>query len=183
MEIQKIGREEFQIINSRLADKYGYFESIKPYFRLMWSEDILEKRWMTHTDEGMQLLHPEVREVPKYRHYIKDRYILEGLTVVPKFVETDLIEEISYEPLWTFETGNGEFLIPTWPAIHHILETVRNAQQNKGGVKYKEDTSIEAQEQRIKQLEEELFGNETPITDALAYGRGVVVPKGPIKEN
>jgi hypothetical protein len=33
---------------------------------------------MTHTDEGFILLNPEVREVPKYQHIDKHKYVLKS---------------------------------------------------------------------------------------------------------
>jgi len=131
MEVQKLQPYEFEEINKRLVDRYGKFDNGFPYFRLIWSEDVLEKRIFHHTAEGFELLNPEVREVPKYQHYIKDRYILEGLVEIPTQVETDLITKISYEPIRTFETSKGEFLIPRWDAMHFILETIRGNQEDK----------------------------------------------------
>lgn len=182
MHIQKLSPEDFALYNRRLADNYGKLED-KPFFRLVWSEDILETRLMTHTNEGIQLLHSEVRTVPKYRHYIRDRYILEGMTVVPKFVETDLVEELSYEPFYTFEDKHGEYLIPKWNVIHFVIENLRNATENAGkGPKYvdpdsKPEEAIENQKKRIDQLITDLYGEDrTEIADALHYRDGVTVP-------
>jgi len=185
MNIVKLDPYKFEELNKRLVDNYGKFDNGFPYFRLIWSEDILEKRRMTHTDEGFELIHPVVREVPKYRHYIRDRYILEGLTAVPEFAETDLVEKISYEPLWTFETSRGEYVIPIWEAIYFVLETVRHNQENAGKPReyqgkilgenndLSEPEKLENKRARVDNLEKELFGNETPIGDALSHRSGV----------
>lgn len=169
--------------NNRLRDVYGELDRDSPYFRLVWSDDVLEKRWMTHTDEGFQLLFPEVREVPKYRNWKKERYVLEGLQFIQEGVESDIPFKISYEPLWTFEDRHGEYLIPIWPAIHMILEAVKESQQNAGKVKYRDPDSTvgeakEAQDRRLKEMEEALFGNETPITTALSHRSGVAYGPG-----
>lgn len=178
MPIQKLLRSELEEFNKRLALHYGELDAGKPYFRLVWSDDVFEKRWMTHTDEGFQLLFPEVREVPKYRNWKPSRYILEGLQVIDPSTETDIPFRTSYEPLWTFQDSHGEYLIPIWPAIHMILETVRANQERKGEVKYKDPDSvpneaIENQKARIDKLTTDLFGNETSVTTALSHRSGV----------
>lgn len=185
MNIVKLEQYQFDEINKRLADKYGKFENGFPYFRLIWSEDVMERRRMTHTDEGFELINPEVRMVPKYRHYIRDRYILEGLTAVPEFVETDLVEKISYEPVWTFETGTGQYIIPIWEAVYFILETVKHNQENAGkpreyqGKILGDNEDLGKEEQlhnkltKVNELEKELFGNETSVGDALSHRSGV----------
>lgn len=178
----KISEEDYKILNRRLVDKYGVIED-KPYFRLRWSEDLLEKRWMTHTNEGFELLNPEVREVKKYGHYIRDRYVLEGLNAVPFFGQgDDRIEQVTYEPVFVFEDKHGNYLPPRWDVIWFVLENLRNCQEhNTGTVKYRDPESTpeeaaEAKLQRLKAIEEYLWGNETQVTDALTYGQGVVVP-------
>ena len=181
--IHKLPNFMFIEINKRLGDLYGFMEPEKPYFRLVWSDDVLEKRWMTHTDEGFQLLFPEVREVPKYRNWKPSRYVLEGLQVVNHNVETDIPFDISYEPIWTFQDRHGEYLIPIWPAIKMILDTLKENVENKGQIKYRDPDSspkeaLENQEKRAKELEEALFGNETPITTALSHRSGVAYGPG-----
>lgn len=178
--MQKLQQYELDEINNRLKDQYGLFESTFPYFQLVWSDDQYENRKMTHTNEGFELIHPEVRLVPKYRHYIRERYILEGLRSTIEQRETDLVEKITYEPIWTFEDKNGNFLTPIWKAIWYILETVRHNQENAGkGAKYKDPELIEgAEEARYKELYEALYGNETPLTTALSHRSGVAYGPG-----
>lgn len=174
--LHKIPEENLKLLNNKLNDIYGRTENL-PNFRVVWSEDLLEKRLMSHTDEGFQLIIPMVREVPKYKQWIQQKYILEGLTVVPDMVETDLVERLSYEPVWVFEDKNGNPLIPIWPAIHFILEQIKDNQRTAGMTKYPDPGETrEQRELRLKELEEELFGNETDTGDALAYREGVTVP-------
>jgi len=180
--MNKIPKFEFDEINRRLIDKYGKFED-QPYFRLVWSNDCFEKRWMTHTDEGWKLLQPEVRLVPKYLDR-KDRYVLEGLMAVPLGVETDLTTPISYEPVWTFRHGDN-YVRPTWYAIWTILEIVRENQENAGASRefhgeilgvnedLEKEEQLEKKQARVIELEKELFGNETAIGTALSHRSGV----------
>ena len=179
--MHKLEPYDFKVFNDRLESLYGRTENY-PNYRLVWADDLLEKRWMTHTDEGLQLLHPEVREVPKYKNYIREKYVVERLSAVSKLVETDLVEELSYEPLWVFETGDGNPILPTWAAIKFLIENVIRAMDAPfDRVKYKDPESNPAEAEhlkleRVKAIEEALFGNESVVTDALRYKDGIVVP-------
>lgn len=180
MEICKLTPEEHERINSWLAERYGKFDNGWPYFRLIWSEDLFEIRKMTHTDEGFELVHPAIRRVPKYKGWIKDRYILEGLKAIPIYQETDLVEQVSYEPVWTFEDKHGEFLPPKQAALFYILETLKANTENPGSgqVKYRDpeatpEEALQAKHDRVEKYVAELFGNESPVGDALAVKDGV----------
>jgi hypothetical protein len=169
-------------LNKRIQERYGTFWDGKPNFRIIWSEDETEKRRTRYSDKGIELAQWEVRELPKYKQWIHQKYVLERLTVVPEFVETDLVEKFSYEPLWVFEDKNGVALVPTWPACWHILETVLHAMDNTHYVKYKDPESDpkeakEVYKARIDALVDDLFGNETDVTDALGLKEGIVVPR------
>lgn len=174
---------EFNEYNKRLSDIYGELEKGMPFFRLVWSDDVFEKRWMTHTDEGFQLLYPEVREVPKYRNWKPERYVLEGLQFISPEMESDIPFPISYEPIWTFEDKGGNYLPPIWPAIHFILETLKENTEKSNMVKYKDpdadpQEAIENKKVRVDKLVEDLFGNETNVTTALSHRSGVAYGPG-----
>lgn len=184
---------EFELFNRKLKENYGQLEDGKPYFRLVWSEDAFEKRWMTHTNEGFALLQPEVREVRKYRPHTVDRYVLEGLQEIPPNVETDLVGLVSYEPVWTFQDKNQEYLIPRWDAISLILETIKMNMEGrrmeipeelirgtKEGKTVEEE--IQLRKEGIAKIYESLFGEDTPISDGLRRGNAIIVP-GKEKEN
>ena len=173
--------ESIPSINRQLADLYGIdTESTQPMWRVVWSNDQLEKRLVDYTDSGVQLLYPEVREVKKYLA-IRDRYILEHLVLIPVENQIELAGEMkSYEPIWTFETDKKEFLPPRMDACQFIIDLVLNVMNSGGMVKYVE---ADDKEERLTKLQEELFGNETEIGDALAYKEGIVVPQSYKKEN
>src|SRR6188768_947740 len=111
---------ELERINTKLKDEYGSTENF-PNFRVVWSEDQLEKKLCYYTASGMQLLTPEIREVPKYRQWIHSKYLLEGLKIVPDFQAKEISSKLSYEPIWQFER-EGEAVLPIWAAVHHLLE-------------------------------------------------------------
>jgi hypothetical protein len=173
--------ETIESINRQLIDLYGIDTvSGKPIWRIVWSEDQYEKRLVNVVDSGLFLTEPIVREVPKYRHYIREKYILEYLSIIPEFQKSDLPStKVSYEPIWTFVDAQGNYLPPKLEAAKFIIDAINAARGKKSMAKYKEegiDNPIEMQQQRVAQIEAELFGNETAITDALAHGQGIVVP-------
>lgn len=179
--------EKIETLNQRLEDFYGRdSDTGKPIFRIVWANAETEKRMMDDTDTGVKLLYPAIREVRKYP-YLKDLYVLERLVVVP---EMNLVElpatKLSYEPLWAFRDLNERFIYPSWDAAKFIVDTLYAALGKSSLKKYVEDeknTTKEGREERIKDLQGELFGNETDAGDALRYREGVVVPTNYTKEN
>ena len=173
--------ETLEIINKRLKDNYG--ETVdKPNFRIVWSETEFENRLTNFTNEGFELIHPEVRQLPKYRQWIREKYVLERLTEVPIINESELPESrLSYEPLWVFEDAKGNAVRPTWPAAKFVIETVHEQVRTSSYyTKYKDPDNGLTQEQQfekrnleLQEIQDELFGNETTIGDALAHKQGV----------
>jgi hypothetical protein len=166
-------RETIERINKKLIDDFGSELDGRARFRVVFSDDQFEKRWIQFTDEGFPLLEPEVRLLPKYRQFIHQKYILERL--VPVVGETDLVEKMSYEPCWVFQTKNQEYLPPFYDGCKLVIDSMYVKMGRKDGfAKYKDpNVSEEARLEHIKKVEAELFGNETEIGDALAYGSGV----------
>lgn len=172
-DIAKISPYDLEKMNNQLRSKYGYGpDSLRPVWRIVWSEDELEKRWMTHDDRANELLEEEVREVPKYQH-ITNRYVLER--AVPVMGETDLITKVSYEPAWSFEDRHGDYLPPRFDACEFIIETIYNQVQMGGHHKKYTDPnqSPEQMNQKIMDMEQVLFGNETRTGDSMAYKEAV----------
>lgn len=167
--------EPIERINKFLVDQFGIYEDGRPKFRVVFSEGLIEKRILTHTKDGFELLTPIVEEIPKYQH-IKDRYVLEQLSIVPDGVESDLTERLTYEPLWTFEDRHGKYLPPRIDVCKLIIEQIY---VNMGVMprKYTEDPEKEAKE--LAKVEEYLFGDETEVTDALHWNQAVTVPELP----
>lgn len=170
-------REAIEDINEKLINRYGRYYDGRPNFRVVWSEDEFEKRLTGYTDEGFELIHPEVRLLPKYRQYIREMYILERL--VPVVGETDLIEKTSYEPAWVFRNKVGEYLPPFFDGCVHVIESILSV-INKANthVRYK-DKNVPGEERlaHLKAVEADLFGNETDLGDNLSIGTAVTVQK------
>jgi|SRR5215204_5806860 len=177
--------EPVESINRQLVDQFG-IDSISglPIWRIIFSEDEFEKRHGTYDDISPAGIYirtvTEVRLVPKYRQYIHQKYVLERLSIIPEINAADLpAEKLSYEPLYVFEDKKGNYLPPHFVAAKFIIDTVYAAQGKSSLRKYVDEEAnnpLEATEARIKALEEELFGNESNVTDSLRYGDGIVVP-------
>lgn len=175
----KIPQSMVDEINKRLLDRYGRMEN-DPVFRVVWADDQREFRKTQYTDEGILLLHTEVRELRKYSH-IREKYLLERITAVPEFVQTDLVYKKSYEPLWVFESKKGLPLVPKFEVCWHVIENVLHAMDHRGYVKYHDpeldpEEGEELKKARLRQIMEDLWGDETDVQSALHYGEGVVVP-------
>jgi len=170
--------KEIEYINQKLIDNFGLDTSTgRPIWRVVFSDDQFEKRLMDVTDEGLQLLYPVVREVPKYRQWIQHKWVLERLVVVPEVNQKELPDlKLSYEPLFVFEDGKGNPLPAKWEVAKFVVDTVYAATGKESLAKYKEDP--DAAKKRVKQIEEELFGDvQSDVIDSLHTKQGVVVPE------
>ena len=171
--------EKIETLNQRLTDEYGLdSDSGQPIFRIVWSDDQHETRKVEASDAGVQYLFPQVREVPKYS-YIVGLWVLERLVAVPEIHMGEIFSKLSYEPLWVYCNEEREYRPPTWNATKFVIDTVYAALGKKSMAKYVDDeknTTPEGREQRVDELQGELFGNETNVGDALAYKTGIVVP-------
>jgi len=174
--------EKIETINSQLVNLFG-INTVNglPMWRVVWSEDQFEKRAVTTTDNGIVLLQPVVKEFPKYRHYIREKYILERLVLIPESQQNELpVTKLSYEPIWTFMDAYGNYLPPSLPAAKFVIDSLYAAMGKKSLASYKDPDVDQPKERhlaRVEKLESELFGNETSTGDALAYGTGIVVPR------
>ena len=184
--------EPIDSINKQLVDHFGT-DTITglAMWRVVFSEDQFEKRLGTYDDFTPSDIYlrtvTEVREVPKYRQWIKERYVLERLVLIPDVNVSELpTQKQSYEPLFTFENAfNGEYLPPKFEAAKLVIDTLYAAIGKKSMIKYldmlKEGTP-EAKEARINKLQEELFGDESNLLGRTITGEAVAYT-GPIKES
>lgn len=166
-------------LNKQLREHYG-IDSITslPIWRIVFSEEQFEKRLMQHSDGGVLLLIPEVRLVKKYSQWINEKYVLERLVLVPEISQDELpTQKLSYEPIWVFQDSKGNYLPPKFEASKFVIDAVYAALGKESLAKYK-DPEIEegAHEKKIDNIQEELYGEESDVTDALRCGEAIVVP-------
>lgn len=177
--------EPIDVINKRLADVYGseIYQAL-PIYRIVFAGDQLEKRYGTWEDYGPHDIFirrvTEVREVPKYPVVQRDKYVLENLVLVPEFQQKELGAKISYEPMFFFMDKSGFPLPPKWEVCEWVISHVRAVKgDNQLKAKYVDPLISEPREEierRVAEMKDALFGNETDVTDALAYKEGIVVP-------
>lgn len=188
--------ERIESINNQLIDIYG-IDTITglPLWRVVFSDDQLEKRLGTYDDFSPAGLYlrtvTEVREVYKYKQWIKSKFVLENLVIVPEMNQPELpTQKLSYEPIYVFQTGSGEYLPPRLDACQFIINSIY-AVKGKGNLaKYKAPEDgltgqdlIDYNNGRIAKLQDELFGNESYVGDALAHNEAIVVPSSYQKES
>lgn len=168
--------ESIEYINKRLVAEFGLEWDGQPRWRVVFSDDQFELRWTNFSDSGMELINPEVRMLPKYKQYIRERYILERL--VPVVQPSDLVSKISYEPAWTFMDDNGKYLPPYFEGCKFVIESVYSKIEKKGThVRYRDPSKDPGHKEReLSKIERDLFGNETSTTDSLHAREGVVNP-------
>lgn len=174
---------EVEEINRQLVDHFGIStDNSLPMWRVSWSSDQFEKARVTHTEAGIELLYPEVREVKKYGNWIVDRYVLEHLVAVPDVSIAELPSvKMSYEPIWTFEDKNQEFLPPLFRACKLVIDTVNAAMGKSNLRKYMEidgedgskESAIRKRHNDIAQYELELFGEQSSLEGSTKTGESV----------
>lgn len=174
--------EPIESINKQLIDLFGVDTATgKPIFRVVWSEDQFEMRLTDRTDSGIQLLTPTLRELPKYKQWIVERWVLERLVIVPELNIKELAGiKLSYEPLWVFSGKSGQYVPPTVWACKFIIDTLYAALGKESLVKYVDEevtNPTETRNKRVKILEEELFGDESNILGRTITGEAIVVPQ------
>lgn len=173
--VSKIDTPEFNRINKLLADHYGMETATgRAMFRLVWAEDEFEIQQRVWKDYSGDLFLREVYEARRVRKYPEDngKYILEHLVLIPLIDESKLPgQRQSYEPIWTFEDRWSKPLTPVFAACAFVVDTVLAA-MGRGGLKKYVAPTEEDRQNRIKNLELELFGH--PEKDPLSTG--VVVP-------
>lgn len=184
--MKKITSESIESLNQQLIDLYG-IDTINglAIWRIVWSEDQFEKRLGTYDDfSGHIFLRTvrEVREVPKYRQWIRECYVLEQLTIVPEIQADQLpTNKISYEPMFPFQRNSGESLPPRIDVCKIVIDSVYAAKGKSSLSKYTDprddsNNGLEARANDLRKTQEELFGGESDIADALHFGEGVAVP-------
>ena len=173
---------QVESLNQSLIDLYGIDTSTgEAIWRVVWSEDQFEKRLGTYSDytrEGIYLKTvTEVRLVPKYRQWIKEKWVLEQLTVVPEMNMPELpTTKLSYEPMFPFEDARGEALPPKLEVCKIVIDSIYAAMGKKSLAKYVDEEAINDPKRlkAVNKIYEELFGNESEITDSLAFGTAVI---------
>ena len=173
--------EEQRSLNNWLRESYGKTVSGKTRFRLVWSEDITEKRKGEFSEfYGKIFLRSVVgiRELKKY-NYINNRFILEI------WVDNDLssngevpeAKNGDYAPLYVFEDGKGQPL----PINHKILTFLIAAVEKK----VRKDNEVSEKEAEEKEIQAQYESMDDHPADFRTFGeaRNAVAYNKGLKEN
>lgn len=182
--------QDIESINKQLKELFGVDTVTGDViWRVVWSEDQFEKRYGTYDDfvPGTKIFLrtvTETREVPKYRQWIHEKYVLERLVAVPEVNLIDLpTTKMSYEPLWVFEDKNGNYLPPKIEACQFIINTVYAAQYGTKNLKKYHDpessqeAELETRRKRIDGIIDELFGEQSSLQGTTKTGESIIVPR------
>ena len=122
---------DIHLINRRLKELYGQDFLRQPIFRVVWSDDELEKRFGEFEDylEGTNIFLRRfvgVREAKKY-NFMKPQYILEKLFINKhnrEILDNDTFSPrmCTYEPFWCFGRDDKDRPIkPVWRAVELVI--------------------------------------------------------------
>lgn len=185
--MEQILTKRCERVNALLTSNYG-IDTVTgmAIFRVVFGPEQMENRHGIYNDftpSGIYLRTiEETRLVPKYQY--GPVYILERLVVVPEMNEKELpASKLSYEPLYSFKE-NQDLQPPSIGATRFIIDSVLAVQGHSTLARYKDPveglTTAQLYDMRMAEIDEiqkELFGEETAVGDALAFGDGIVVPR------
>jgi hypothetical protein len=169
--------EEHKELNNWLRETYGKSITGKTSFRLVWSNDITEKRRGQFNEfYGKIFLRTVtgIRELPKY-NYIHNRYILEiwvGQDLSSNGEVPDAIHG-DYAPVWVFENSEGNPLPVTRKVLAFLIAAVQK--------KVKQDTQIDektAQDLEIDKMVESFDDHPGWLKTSGAARNSVAYDKG-----
>jgi len=119
-------------VNARLRLHYGSNLVGLPFFRLVFSDRQLEKRFGVYQEFYGKIFLREfvgVREVPKY-NYLKGKWVLERW-IPPAYAYTPDIpdsSEGSYEPIYVFQDAAGNALPVVEEFVDKVIDTILHPQ-------------------------------------------------------
>lgn len=169
--------ERIDILNERLKNTFGTIIDGRVKYRLSWSTTQTEVRKDSYNVfYGNIFLRREenvVKEVPKYP-YDKDRWVLEYLTYdcPPNLVSAF---NGSYEPIWIFRDGKGQYLHPNWAVLEFMINAFEGRVESRmtaSDIDAEEAKSLAAE---IAQFEEEIKENNR--SDLFAFEQSAVLNK------
>lgn len=173
-------------LNRQLISHFGMdTASMRPMWRISWSDDQTEIRLTKYTPSGIELLHPQEFEMPKYSH-VRERWVLERLEGLSELSKLEIKGvKTSYEIKWNFTGAHDQPVFPTFKACKFIIDTFHAALGKESlGPKYvdpykglKPDEIKAKKEKEIDGIVEELFGDESFLLGRTITGEAIAMPK------
>ena len=122
--------------NKVLKDRFGHDLLGRPHFRVVWSDDQIERRMGTfHEFYGDIFVRSRfgVDDVPKYQKYAEHSWVLERLTWIPRNLNKELVpltdDGATYEPVYVYSTPPGDMAPPPMKALIFTIHCFRNPQK------------------------------------------------------
>lgn len=176
--------ESIVSINRQLKDAFGSDTvSGRAMWRVVFSDDEIEKRKGTFNDfdeNGTRIRTvTEIREVPKYRQYIHQKYVLEQLVARPDEYVAELgCERVGYECKYVFMGKQQQYLPPRFDVAKFVIELIYAAMGKSLIPRYKDPDSNPEEARanyakKLQEYEEYLGQDSTPVSDAFAEKRAV----------
>ncbi len=171
------------IINDKLTTLYGrHEETNKPRFRVVHSDDQLEKRFgnfTVSTENGIYLRTETnvVRQVPKYCNgLLENQWVVERLQ--PNETEDVIEGDFIYECLWAFPAGlplNYEMVEFVVKKALNILpdDVMKNLEGRKTRKQYEDDHKDHLKRESARLLN---MMDRTATQSLIAEGAGITVP-------
>lgn len=141
--------------NKILLDRYGLDLHGKQKFRVVWSTEETEVRVGEFEEWYGEIFVRRLsgaREWPKYS-YIEDKWILEEL--VPSN-NPELLERLSYEPIYVFQDKHGNYLPLNIDAAHAVINAILSRPEFKPRTEkqdlYEENEKKEKEKKEFKSM-------------------------------
>lgn len=155
---------DLKYLNARLKEVYGLTIDGRNRFRVVWSDHETEKRY----------LEDKVVVLPKYS-YLHHRYIFEAY--IPTAKLNPEVDSDGYEPIYVFQSNEGDPLDPVWWACEFIvkqyLTSIENARVHK-----KTLAQMESEEKAKEDKEVEVFKDTLDVSSVdqmkFRYGEAVI---------
>jgi hypothetical protein len=176
-------------INLNLKQNFTVLDG-RPIYRLVWSDDLTEKRIGTFTDWYGHIMirqeHKALREVKKYWYITPPCWILEKLVFVSGYQALkDIVEELEgarnglYETLYAFRNPETGALLPVnQRVVDIILHTLHNPQKRMSKADFDEMQRLE-EEKEVNFFEEKI--TEEGRSDLFLYDLGQFVSTNQMK--
>lgn len=155
-----------KVMNERLEAHYGRDIDSHPRFRLIFSDDLTEKR----TVNG------RVEECRKY-NYIDGRWMLEVHYHMPDVTITpgEITVRDHYEPLWLWTQNKGYYYKPSFEdcqlIIYHFIEQV--VKPIKANAKTVEDAEEADKQKEIDAIFDRLQQENSYLSQQLKFGEAI----------
>ena len=167
-------------LNKTLKERFGHFLDQRPWFRIVWSTEQLEKRIGKFSDYYGQIFVREyvgMAEVPKYPGPdYRDRWVLEKLMFVENKELWADTEKGVYEPIWVFRAPGGEYIRPTLKAVEFIMGMLFNPKQkmSQSDMDAQEELELQRDIQTNYEILQDKYGGD--IATSLHQREAIVVP-------